>query len=119
MSLALVLKAQRKLEEAIAVLKQAATLLPDRQRELYAQLAELSMQSYRDGEAIRYAEQAVADASGELALGEILERRDEILRAMAAYKRAIERDPRLFRAHMALARLYVQRGELPLSLIHI
>lgn len=113
LSLALVLKAQRKLEEAIAVLKQAATLLPDRQRELYAQLAELSMQSYRDGDAIRYAEQAVADASGELALGEILERRDEIPRAMAAYKRAIERDPRLFRAHMALARLYVQRGELP------
>ena len=112
LSLASVLKAQRKLEEAIAVLKQAATLLPDRQRELYAQLAELSMQSYRDGDAIRYAEQAVADASGELSLGEILERRDEIPRAMAAYKRAMERDPRLFRAHMALARLHVQRGEL-------
>ena len=112
LSLAQVLRAQRKLEEAIAVLKQAATLLPDRQRELYAQLAELSMQSYRDGDAIRYAEQAVVDASGELALGEILERRDEIPRAMAAYKRAMERDPRLFRAHMALARLHVQRGEL-------
>ncbi len=112
LSLAQVLKAQRKLEEAIAVLKQAASLLPERQRELYAQLAELSMQSYRDGDAIRYAEQAVADASGELQLGEILERRDEIPRAMAAYRRAIERDPRLFRAHMALARLHVQRGEL-------
>jgi tetratricopeptide (TPR) repeat protein len=112
LSLASVLKAQRKIEEAIAVLKQAATLLPDRQRELYAQLAELSMQSYRDGDAIRYAEQAVADAGGELSLGEILERRDEIPRAMAAYKRAMERDPRLFRAHMALARLHVQRGEL-------
>lgn len=112
LSLAQVLRAQRKLEEAIAVLKQAATLLPERQRELYAQLAELSMQSYRDGDAIRYAEQAVADASGELALGEILERRDEVQRAMAAYQRAMERDPRLFRAHMALARLHVQRGEL-------
>lgn len=112
LSLAQVLKAQRKLEEAIAVLKQAAQLLPDQKRDLYAQLAELSMQSYRDGEAIRYAEQAVADASGELSLGEILERRDEVPRAMAAYKRAMERDPRLFRAHMALARLHVQRGEL-------
>lgn len=112
LSLCQVLKAQRKLEEAIAVLKQAASLLPDRQRELYAQLADLSMQSYRDGDAIRYAEQAVADASGELSLGEILERRDEVPRAMAAYKRAMERDPRLFRAYMALARLHVQRGEL-------
>ena len=49
------------------------------------------MQSYRDGDAIRYAEQAVADAGGELSLGEILERRDEIPRAMAAYKRAMAR----------------------------
>ena len=103
---------QRKLDEAIAALKQAATLLPDRRRELYAQLAELSMQSYRDDEAIKYAEQAVADAQGELRLGELLERKDDVPRAMAAYKRAIEQDPRLFRAHMALGRLHLQRGEL-------
>lgn len=103
---------QRKTEEAIAALKQAAALLPDRRRELYAQLAELSMQSYRDEEAIRYAEQAVADAQGELRLGELLERKDDVPRAMAAYKRALEQDPRLFRAHMALGRLHLQRGEL-------
>lgn len=103
---------QRKTEEAIAALKQAAALLPDRRRELYAQLAELSMQSYRDEEAIRYAEQAVADAQDELRLGELLERKDDVPRAMAAYKRAIEQDPRLFRAHMALGRLHLQRGEL-------
>lgn len=103
---------QRKTEEAIAALKQAAALLPDRRRELYAQLAELSMQSYRDEEAIRYAEQAVADAQGELRLGELLERKDDVPRAMAAYKRAIEQDPRLFRAHMSLGRLHLQRGEL-------
>lgn len=103
---------QHKLAEAIAALKQAAALLPERRRELYAQLAELSMQSYHDEEAIRYAQEAVADAQGELKLGELLERKDDVERAMAAYRRAIELDSRLFRAHMALARLHLQRGEL-------
>ena len=103
---------QHKLSEAIAALKQAAALLPERRRELYAQLAELSMQSYHDEEAIRYAQEAVADAQGELKLGELLERKDDVVRAMAAYRRAIELDSRLFRAHMALARLHLQRGEL-------
>ena len=37
---------------------------------------------------------------------------DDVVRAMAAYRRAIELDSRLFRAHMALARLHLQRGEL-------
>lgn len=112
LKLAPVLKALRKVDEAIAVLKEAADLLPDRRKELYAQLAELSMQSYRDTDAVRYAEQAVADAAGELVLGEILERRNETDRAIAAYKRAMDKDPRLFRAHMALGRLFTQRGEL-------
>ena len=103
---------QHKLAEAIAALKQAAALLPERRRELYAQLAELSMQSYHDEEAIRYAQEAVADAQGELKLGELFERKDDVARAMAAYRRAIELDSRLFRAHMALARLHLQRGEL-------
>jgi len=103
---------QRKLDEAIAVLKRAAALLPDRRRELFAQLADLSLQSYHDEDAIRYAQQAVVDAQGELRLGEIFERRDDNAAAMAAYRRAIELDSRLFRAHMALARLHLGRGEL-------
>lgn len=103
---------QRKLEDAISKLKRAAELLPDRRRELYSQLAELSLQSYHDEDAVRYAQQAVVDAQGELRLGEILERRDDNGAAMAAYRRAIELDGRLFRAHMALARLHLGRGEL-------
>ena len=106
-----VYRQQRKLDDAIAALKQAAALLPERRRELYAQLAELSMQSYRDEDAIRFAQQAVTDAQGELRLGELLERKDDPARAIAAYKRAIELDSRMFRAHMALARLHLQRGE--------
>lgn len=112
LSLVAVYRQQRKLDEAIAVLKEAAALLPDRRRELYAQIAELSMQTYRDDEAIQYAQQAGTDAQGELRLGELLERKDDVPRAMAAYKHAIELDGRLFRAHMALARLHLQRGEL-------
>lgn len=103
---------QRKLDEAIAALKQAATMLPDRRRELYAQLAELSLQGYHDEDAVRYAQQAVVDAQGELRLGEIFERRDDNNAAMSAYRRAIELDGRLFRAHMALGRLHLGRGEL-------
>ena len=103
---------QRKLDEAIDALKRAAALLPDRRRELYAQLADLSLQGYHDEDAIKYAQQAVVDAQGELRLGEIFERRDDNAAAMAAYRRAIELDSHLFRAHMALARLHLGRGEL-------
>ncbi len=112
LALATIYQQQHKLDEAIAVLKQAAALLPERQRELQAQLAELSLQSYHDEDAVRYARQAVVDGEGELRLGEILEKRDDIAGALAAYKRAIELDSRLFRAHMALARLHMGRGEL-------
>ncbi|HNN94546.1 MAG TPA: tetratricopeptide repeat protein, partial [Pseudomonadota bacterium] len=112
LALSTIYQQQHKLDEAIAALKQAATLLPERQRELQAQLAELSLQSYRDEDAVRYARQAVVDGDGELRLGEILEKRDDVAGAMAAYKRAIELDSRLFRAHMALARLHMGRGEL-------
>lgn len=112
LALAAIYQQQRKLDEAIAVLKQAALLLPERRRELQAQLAELSLRSYRDEDAVQYARQAGVDAEGELRLGEILERRDDISGAMASYKRAVELDSRLFRAHMALARLHLQRGEL-------
>jgi tetratricopeptide (TPR) repeat protein len=102
---------QHRLPEAIAALKEAVALQPDRARELYAQLAELSLQTYRDDEAMRYAEQAVADAQGEMRLGAMLERKDDIERAMAAYRRALAKDERLFAAHMALARLHLQRGQ--------
>lgn len=112
LALAAIYQQQHKLDEAIAVLKQAAILLPERRRELQAQLAELSLRSYRDEDAVQYARQAGVDAEGELRLGEILERRDDVSGAMASYKRAVELDSRLFRAHMALARLHLQRGEL-------
>ena len=112
LALSAIYQQQHKLDEAIAVLKQAALLLPERRRELQAQLADLSLRSYRDEEAVQYARQAGVDAEGELRLGEILERRDDIRGAMASYKRAVELDSRLFRAHMAVARLHLQRGEL-------
>lgn len=112
LALASIYQQQHKLDEAIAVLKQAAALLPERRRELQAQLADLSLRSYRDEDAVQYARQAGVDAEGELRLGEILERRDDIRGAMASYKRAAELDSRLFRAHMAVARLHLQQGEL-------
>lgn len=102
---------QHRLPEAIAALKEAVALQPDRARELYGQLAELSLQTYRDDEAMRYAEQAVTDAQGEMRLGAMLERKDDVERAMAAYRRALAKDERLFAAHMALARLHLQRGQ--------
>lgn len=112
LALAPIYRQQGKLQEAIAALKQAVALLPDRSRDLYAQLAELSLQTYHDDEAVGFAEKAVSDAQGELRLGELFERKDDVPHAIAAYRRAIALDDRLFRAHLSLARLHLRGGQL-------
>jgi tetratricopeptide (TPR) repeat protein len=116
MGLAQVYKQKRKLKEAVAALEQAAELVPARAREIYAQIADLSLSLYRDADALAYAKKAIAlgpaDAQAQVRLGEVCERRDDIDGAAAAYQHALELDDRLWRVHFTLARLQLRRGEL-------
>jgi tetratricopeptide (TPR) repeat protein/HEAT repeat protein len=113
--LAQVYKSKRKLKEAIAALERAAELAPSRAKELYSQIAELSLSLYRDEEALAYANKAVAlapgDAQAEVRLAEIHERQEDDAGAIDAYKKALALDPRLYKVDFALARLYLRRGQ--------
>jgi tetratricopeptide (TPR) repeat protein len=115
--LAQVYRQKRKLKEAVSALERAAELAPARAREIYAQIAELSLQLYRDADALAYAKKAIAlgpaDAQAQVRLGEVCERRDDDEGAASAYQRALELDDRLWRVYFTLARLQLRRGELP------
>jgi len=108
-------RARRNIKEAIAALERAATLAPDRARELYAQIAELSLALYRDADALAYAQRAIDlgpnDAQSQLRLAEVYERRDQIDEAVAAYRRALQLNDRQWKTHFTLARLLLRRGE--------
>jgi tetratricopeptide (TPR) repeat protein/HEAT repeat protein len=116
MGLSQVYKQRRKLKEAVTALEKAAELMPGRAREIYAQIAELSLSLYRDADALAYAKKAIAlgpaDAQAQVRLGEVCERRDDVEGAVAAYQHALELDDRMWRVHFTLARLQLRRGEL-------
>src|SRR5205807_8863681 len=108
-------RARHRLAEAVAALKRAAELAPDRGRELYPQIAELSLQLYQDADALRYATRAVqlgpADAAAQVRLGEVLEKREDLAGAATAYQRALEIDERQWKVYFTLARLRLRRGQ--------
>jgi superkiller protein 3 len=110
-----VYRGRHRLKQVAAALQKAADLSPSRARELYAQIAELSLQLYQDAEAVAYAEKALAlgpaDAQAEARLAEVYEKRERVDDAITAYRRALELDDRLWRVYFALARLYLERGE--------
>jgi len=114
-ALAHLYKQRRRLKDAVAALEEAAALMPSRARELYAQIADLSLQLYRDADALSYAEKALSlgapDAAGELRLAEVFERRDQIDDAVAAYRKALQIDDRQWRTYFTLARLQLRRGQ--------
>jgi tetratricopeptide (TPR) repeat protein/HEAT repeat protein len=110
-----VLKARHRLKEAIGAFEKAAELEPSRARELYSQIAELSLQLYRDADALAYARKAVelgpGDAAAQLRLAEVLEKRDQRDEASAAYRRALELNDRQWKVYFVLARLELRRGD--------
>lgn len=114
LGLAQVQRARRRPKEAIAALERAAQLLPQRAKEIYEQIAALSLELYRDDQAVAYARRAVAlapgDAQAEVRLAEIDEKRDDDAGAEAAYARALKIDPRQWRVQLQLARLELRRG---------
>lgn len=110
-----VTRQQRKLPDAIALLKELARLSPGREREIFAEIAELELALYHDDEAVAYAQRALEkspnDPAAQEQLGQIYEKRERFDDAIAAYKRAIELSRRKFEVHFTLARLYLRRGK--------
>jgi tetratricopeptide (TPR) repeat protein len=110
-----VYKSQRKLAEAIELLKQLAVDQPALERQYDAEIAELELALYHDEEAIAYAQKALEkspnDAVAQERLAEIYSKKEDFAKAIEAYKRAIALAPRAYKVYFALAKLYLRDGK--------
>ncbi len=111
--LAKLYRRDRQYDKAVALLLKLVELSPGREREFYTQIAEIKTDAREDDEAIKYVQMALEKSPNDpIAHQRLAERyeamQDEaaIKKAIAAYQRTIELDPRNFKAYFALARLY-------------
>ncbi len=106
---------QRKLSEAIDVLKKLVKIEPKRAREYYQRMAQYAAELYQDDDAIRYASKAVElspdDARGHQKLGDMHRRRQDTKRAILQYRKAIAKNDRLFPVYFDLAELLLGQGQ--------
>lgn len=98
----------------VATLRRLADLEPARAGWHFTRLVELALATYRDDDAIAFAEEAarrsVDDAGLALRLGRLHARRRDLARAAAAYARAIAIDPDAFEAAWELATIEREAG---------
>ncbi|HEX9622513.1 MAG TPA: tetratricopeptide repeat protein, partial [Polyangiaceae bacterium] len=115
LSLEQVLVRRRKLDQAIEVLKRLTAAEPRRAREFYQRMAKYAGELYRDDDAMKYAARAVElspdDAEGHKKLGEMYRQRQDVERAVAAFRRALSKNDRLFPVYFELAELLLSKGE--------
>jgi tetratricopeptide (TPR) repeat protein/HEAT repeat protein len=111
-----VLTQQRRSREALDVLKKLVSADPKRSREYWQRMSELAAEIYADEEAVTYAARAVElapdDAEAQRRLGQMYRRRQDVERAIVAYRAAIAKNDRLFPAYLELAELLVGQGAL-------
>ncbi len=102
---------QNRFEESIAVLQRIAELNPQRARETYHRLAEISLRLYDDAQALEFARIAVDlnpdDASTHARLGDIYRQMQMLDDAVIAYRSALRLDPRAFPFYFELAEIYL------------
>ncbi len=81
-----------------------------------SRMAEHALSLYRDEEAVQYAAQAVErtpdDANAHRRLGDLYRARQDMGRAIASYRRAIELNDRLFPTYFDLAEIHLAQGDL-------
>lgn len=97
--------------DAIEILLRIAENHPQRAREYYHRLAEVSLRLYDDDEAIRFAQLAVElnpnDAEAHARLGEIYRQMQRLDDAVLAYRQALLLDPRAFGHYFDLAEIFL------------
>jgi tetratricopeptide (TPR) repeat protein len=100
---------------AIDALEHAAAADPPRAATYLARMSDDALALYRDEDAIRYAERALAlspdDAHGHVRLGDLHRRRHETDAAMASYRRALALDADLHEVALTLAQLTRDGGQ--------
>lgn len=115
LSLERVLVLEQKLGEAIVVLGKLVEVNPKRAREFYQRMAQYAAELYKDDQAIEYAAKAVElspdDANGHQKLGDMYRRRQDFPRAVAEYRKAIQKNDRLFIVYFDLAELLMSSGQ--------
>ncbi|MAC26813.1 MAG: hypothetical protein CMH59_10095, partial [Myxococcales bacterium] len=107
--------ARGDLAGAIEVLRKLVEADPRRAPRYLQRMAEHAHALYRDDEAVEYAAAAVArtpdDAEGHRRLGDLYRARQDMDRAIASYRRAIELNERLFPTYFDLAEIHLARSE--------
>ena len=97
--------------EAVGVLLTIAEAHPQRAREYYHRLAELSLRMYDDDEAVRFAQLAVElnpnDAQAHARLAEIYRQMQRLDDAVLAYRQALLLDERAFGIYFELAEIFL------------
>ena len=98
-------------DEAIDVLLTIAEAHPQRAREYYHRLAELSLRMYDDDAAVRFAQLAVElnpnDAQAHARLAEIYRQMQHLDDAVLAYRQALLLDERAFGIYFELAEIFL------------
>ncbi len=106
--------ARGDLAGALAVLERLVEADARRAAAYLQRMAEHALALYRDDEAIAYARRAAErnpdDAAGHRRLGDLFRARQDPTHAVAAYRRAIELDARLFPTYFELAELHLAAG---------
>lgn len=108
-------RANRRYDEAVALLLELAKAQPSRERDVYNQISEIKSESRKDGEAIEWAQKALAkqpnNPAGYEQLAERYVEMQMFPEAIAAYEKTVSLDAHDSKAHFALAQLYVQGGK--------
>ncbi len=116
LSLHKLLERKGDLEEAITVLQRLAELLPERKRDYYHRIADLSLKVYADDQAVKYARLAVEanpdDAQAQGRLGDVYRKMNNLEAAANQYRTAIDIDPRAWELAMKLADTLLELGQL-------
>ncbi len=104
-----------QLARAVEILQKLAELQPERQRDYYHQIAELSLKLYADDQAVKYAALAVEknpdDADAHARLGEVYRKMQRLEAAAEEFRRAVDLDPEAHRHAVQLAEILVELGQ--------